>query len=172
MQKKTLQSIKLVNDLIKEFGAMTLRQIYYQLVTKGFNYRQVLYVCKVGRIKGLIPANSIVDRGRPCYGEFRYFSNLEEFAQEIPSFFNLDYWKASDNHIEIWTEKDALSQVIYEIAKEYQVIVRVTRGFLSLSNKFKWSSDNLTILYFGDFDPSGLMVLLESTVNKATKSPH
>jgi len=158
MQKKTLEKIEQVNNLIKEYGAMTLRQIYYQLVTKGYKYRQIKYVCKVGRIKGLIPADSIVDRARPCYGETRRFSNLEEFAQVIPDYFNLDYWIDSKNHIEIWTEKDALSQVIYEIAKDYQVTVRVTRGFLSISNKFKWSDENLTILYFGDFDPSGLYI--------------
>jgi len=158
MQKKTLEKIELVNNLIKEYGAMTLRQIYYQLVTKGYKYRQIKYVCKVGRINGLIPANGIVDRARPCYGEYRRFSDLDEFIQTVPNLFTLDYWTDSNNHIEVWTEKDALSQVIYEIAQEYQVIVRVTRGFLSLSNKLKWSDDNLTILYFGDFDPSGLFI--------------
>lgn len=158
MRKKTLQRIELVNQLIKEYGIMTLRQIYYQLAPKGLEYRQVGYVCKLGRERGLIPANAIVDRARPCYDVGRTFEDLEEFTAIIPDYFKLDYWKDSENHIEIWTEKDALSQVLYEIAKQYQVTVRVTRGFLSISNKLEWSDENLTILYFGDFDPSGLFI--------------
>jgi len=137
---------------------MTLRQIYYQLVTKGLNYRQVAYICKVGRLKGMISWNSIVDRARPIYSIGRTFETIEDFLQDIGDYFNLDYWIDSENHIELWTEKDALSQVLYEIAKEYHVTVRVTRGFLSLSNKKRWGKANLTILYFGDFDPSGLFI--------------
>jgi len=158
MRVATNERVAWVNELLNQFGVMTLRQIYYQLVTKGLNYRQVGYICKVGRVKGLIPWKSIVDRNRPVYSIGRTFVDVDDFLQEVVGYFNLDYWADSENHIELWTEKDALSQVLYRIAEKYHVTVRVTRGFLSLSNKVRWGSDDLTILYFGDFDPSGLFM--------------
>lgn len=154
----TKQRISWVNELLKQFGKMTLRQIYYQLVTRGLNYRQVAYICKFGREQGLISWSGIVDRSRPVYDSGRTFESVNEFLDSIADYFNLNFWNGSESHIEIWTEKDALSQVIKEMALPYQVTVRVTKGFLSLSNKARWGSDDLTILYFGDFDPSGLLV--------------
>lgn len=158
MRPKTKERIDWVNELIEKFGTMTLRQIYYQLVPKGLNYRKVMYVCKVGRLEGLIPWRAIVDRARPTYNVGKTFENIDDFLEDVADYFNLNYWDDSNNHIEIWTEKDALSQVLFKIAREYQVTVRVTRGFLSLSNKARWGAKNLTILYFGDFDPSGLYI--------------
>lgn len=158
MRSKTRQRIAWINALFDQFDEMTLRQIYYQLVPKGLNYRQVQYACKVGREKGLIPWDNIVDRSRPAYSIGRTFPGVDGFLTAMADYFHLDYWNGSQNHIEIWTEKDALSQIIKEVAKPHQVTVRVTKGFLSLSNKARWGHDDLSILYFGDFDPSGLFI--------------
>jgi hypothetical protein len=56
----------------------------------------------------------------------------------------------------VWTEKDALSQILNEEAETYRVPIRVTRGFLSTSKRIEWSDNNVMVLYFGDHDPSGL----------------
>lgn len=156
MQKKTLRRIQAINDLLAQYGTMTVRQIYYRLLgTMGLNYKQVTYACKVGREEGLINYSAIVDRGRPVYGK-RLWDDLKDFLDAAPSDFNLDYWKDSPARPQIWTEKDALSQVMLEVANEYNVDVYVTRGFLSISNKHRWGGG--TVLYFGDFDPSGLYI--------------
>lgn len=158
LTKRLKDRIDAINVLFKQYDQMTIRQIYYRLVgTMGVNYRQVIYACKIGREQGLVAWESIVDRARPSYDIGRTFETAKDFLASVVDYFNLDYWTGSDSHIEIWTEKDALSQILYKISGEYQVPVRVTRGFLSISNKHLWSGDKM-VLYFGDFDPSGLYI--------------
>lgn len=157
MQIKTIKRIEELNSLFSQYGSMTVRQIYYRLLgTIGLNYQQTKYICKVGRREGLISYSNIVDRSRPIYGKNLY-DGLTVFLTATPDQFNLDFWNDSPTRPQIWTEKDALSQILLEIASDYNVDVYVTRGFLSISNKRKWGS-GATILYFGDFDPSGLYI--------------
>jgi len=159
MRKKTKERIDHINKLLKQYGEMTVRQIYYQLVgVIPINYRQVIYACKLGRREGLISWGAIVDRARPIYSVGRQFEDGSDFIEAIVNYFHLNYWQDSKNEVELWTEKDALSQILFGIAEQYHVTVRVTRGFLSLSNKKRWGRKGLTILYFGDHDPSGLYI--------------
>ena len=98
-----------------------------------------------------------MDRSRPIYGK-DVWPDEETFTDLVPDSFNLDYWSDSATRPQIWTEKDALSQIMLSIANEYNVQVFVTRGFLSVSNKMRWGGSEVSILYFGDFDPSGLFI--------------
>jgi hypothetical protein len=161
----TYKRINTINKLLDIYGKMTRRQIYYKLsdnTTLKLNSdlhkreRQIGYVLKLGRIRKLISMEKIVDRSRPSYG-FDTWLSKDEIQQHLSKYFKLDYWQYSNNRIEIWSEKDALSQIIYEIAEPYRVPVRVTRGNLSISCKYHWSGD-ITVLYVGDFDPSGLWI--------------
>jgi len=158
MRKQTEERIEKINQLFATYGEMTVRQIYYRLLGQlGLNYRQVCYLCKVGREEGLISPSNIVDRSRPIYGK-KMWEDKKDFVEGISDMFNLDYWIDSKVRPQIWTEKDALSQVLYDVAREYNVDVYVSRGFLSISNKDRWGGSNIAVLYFGDFDPSGLFI--------------
>lgn len=165
LTKTTLKRIQAVNQLHEQYGKMTVRQIYYQLVPSGLNYRQVQYAIQQGREHGLINVENIVDRSRPSYGTYK-FKNLATFLEDSVYTYRQDYWADQDYKAEVWTEKDALSQIISEEAEPYRVPVRVTRGFLSTSNKHDWSNKNTIILYFGDFDPSGLWIDLDLKNNQ------
>lgn len=134
---------------------MTLRQIYYQFVPLGFNYQQIGNATKTGREYGLIDPSRIVDRSRPSYG-LDTWESPTELLEYWTYTYKLDYWEDQPYKVEIWSEKDTLSEILQEEAEKYRVPVRVTRGNLSISNKVAWSSPNVKILYFGDFDPSGL----------------
>ena len=66
--------------------------------------------------------------------------------------------------MEVWVEKDALSRLIWDIAKEYQVTVCPSRGYGSFSylkkaidNRFSDEKETI-ILDFRDHDPSGLQM--------------
>ena len=66
--RKVRERIDLVNRLLADFGTMTLRQVYYQIVHMGLNYRNVEYALHQGRLAGLIDMDRIIDRSRPSYG--------------------------------------------------------------------------------------------------------
>lgn len=69
---------------------------------------------------------------------------------------------------EIWIEKDALSRILHRIAFDYCVPVVVAKGYASTSFKNECrervlrnnrNEQKTIILYFGDFDPSGMNML-------------
>ena len=73
-------------------------------------------------------------------------------------------WDNQPNYILISLEKDALSRLVSRIANRYSVRTFPTRGYPSFSYVQQMSSYIRTklldkpaiVLYFGDFDPSGI----------------
>src|SRR5437879_10188225 len=74
-----------------------------------------------------------------------------------------DVWPTQPVYLEVWLEKDALSGIFEDVLKPYGVTLNVGRGFdgwtsiKDASERFLDKSENVpvTVLYFGDFDPSG-----------------
>ena len=156
MYAKTILKLNQIRSVLDIYKLMTLRQIHYQLIGFGYKYRNVGTAVKTGREQGIINYNEIVDRSRPSYGVDTWLSK-KELNDYYSKNFKLDYWKDETHKVEIWSEKDALSQIILREAEKYRVPVRVTRGFNSISCLKEWDGDK-TVLYFGDHDPSGLWV--------------
>jgi hypothetical protein len=71
-------------------------------------------------------------------------------------------WQSSEEYVEIWLEKDALSGVFYQETAPYQVPLMVTRGYPSLTFLYDSAQTMVAngkpvhIYYFGDYDPSGV----------------
>lgn len=160
---------------LEEFKPLTLRQIYYQLVGSGFiensvsQYGMLSKLLKHARIDGLIPWVDIEDRVRSYY-ELSGWKNAEKFlTNSLNQFLNnyrRDLTLSQDVYLEIWIEKDALSSIFTRVASQYTVPVVVCRGFSSVSflNDYKMrlstsQSRRPVLLYFGDFDPSGVEML-------------
>lgn len=62
--------------------------------------------------------------------------------------------------MEVWVEKDALSGVFGDALLPYRVTYNIGRGFDGWSSVYNaaqrfGTGEHLTVLYFGDFDPSG-----------------
>ena len=168
--------IAILNNLEK-YKPLTLRQIYYQMVAQEYiknnksQYGMLSGLLKYARIEGYISWDDIEDRVR-VFHDLRGFDDNEQFVnQELDLFLNdyrRDLLQSQDKQIEIWIEKDALSTLFTRVARYFTVPVIVCRGFSSVSflNDFKnramyyESLDRaVTMLYFGDFDPSGLEML-------------
>ena len=72
--KSSLETIKTVNQILDEYAAqgydLSLRQLYYQLVARGFiensvqSYKRVGGLVSDARLAGLIDWEMIADRGR------------------------------------------------------------------------------------------------------------
>lgn len=80
--------------------------------------------------------------------------------------FFLDMWKDQPKRVEIWVEKDALSQVIESAADPFDVPVFATKGYMSSSaaweaghNRFRvygQKKQEIVVIHLSDHDPSGI----------------
>ena len=174
-QRDKLQKALDILEELKAYHPLTLRQVYYQMVGKGYientkaEYQMLSGLIKWARIDGLIPWDVIEDRVR-AFHDFRGWETKEEFVdQELNRFlggYRRDLLQTQENYLEAWIEKDALSSLFSKVCLGYTVPVVVCRGFSSVSflNDFKErladkAGKTPVMLYFGDFDPSGVEML-------------
>lgn len=167
MQDKTLQLIEDAYQVLAEYNPMTLRQCYYQLVSKHVidnnmsQYKRLSNALVQARQQGLIPWEWIEDRVRQPQA-VSMWADLTAFMKTVRQAYRKDIWSNQPGYLEVWLEKDALSGVFRDITSTYGVTLVVGRGYNSWS-AYKDAADRIacqdkptTILYFGDFDPSGM----------------
>jgi len=175
---KQLEKLAWVKDVLVEldkYAPLTLRQVYYQLVGKGLiennvsQYTMLSNLLKWARIDGYISWDTIEDRVRTFHNANGWSSKDEFIKNELRIFlqgYKRDLLQTQDKYIEIWIEKDALSSIFTKIASPYCISTVVCRGFSSISflHDFKKRLERnfhkeAVMLYFGDFDPSGVEML-------------
>ncbi len=163
--KEILETINNILEEYKEDGyVLTLRQLYYQLVSKDIipnkknEYAKLSNILKKGRMAGIVDWSSIEDRIRKP--KIPYWSHdVDGAIDDTINQYRLDRMAHQENKIEVWVEKDALSNVLYRVTDKYHIKLMVNRGYSSVSamyDAYLRLNDNDTILYFGDHDPSGM----------------
>jgi hypothetical protein len=171
LSPQKLEMLAIIQEIIKEFQAMgyklTLRQLYYQLVSKDLiankqpEYSKISSLLKDGRMMGLIDWNAIEDRLRVPRIPY-CCDNIQDALQDTADQYRIDRCRNQDVYIEVWAEKDALSSILYRVTEYYHVRLMVNRGYTSCSAMYEAyqrmlrQGKSCTILYLGDHDPSGL----------------
>jgi hypothetical protein len=171
----SLARLEQINQVIEEYQAegyqITLRQLYYQLVSKGIipnkdtEYAKLSILLVKGRMMGLVDWDAIEDRLReprlPYWAPHLYRALFDLHLQ-----YRRNRMEGQENYIEVWCEKDALSSVLGTITSKYHVNLMVNRGYSSCTamhdayERFTENDDRYGyILYIGDHDPSGLDML-------------
>jgi hypothetical protein len=108
-------------------------------------------------------------RGDLVYYEADYWFEYH-LDQLIKSPENYQYprWHEQEEYVEVWCEKEALASLFLQVTRPLKVICGICRGYPSIG----WLRDaairiqttiyrpdyefqRATVLYFGDFDPSG-----------------
>jgi hypothetical protein len=158
--------------------AITLRQLYYRLVSKLLipntvnSYKRLSRLMVRAREVGDVPINCLEDRSRRVLGrgDIGYNSAEDYLKQKLESLqdswksFTMPMWDDQPRNVLISLEKDALSRLVSRIANRYSVKTFPTRGYPSFSYvqdmshyvSNKMGEKHTIILYFGDFDPSGV----------------
>lgn len=162
---KTQRLIEIAHAILADNWPMTIRQIYYQLVSRQViennrsRYQAVSDALVAARREGLIPWSWIEDRlRRPRH--VAMWDDLAGFADTAKRAYRRDVWASQRSYLECWLEKDALSGIVEDVLNPYGVTLNVGRGYdgwSSIHNAAKRyrDRDHVTVLYFGDFDPSG-----------------
>lgn len=149
---------------------LTLRQLYYQLVSMNLIrnddvvYKKLSSILDDLRQAGIIDWDAIEDRGRRPQLAY-YVLGVSDALNDTIKHYRRDRQSGQNNHIEVWTEKDAISGILSRVTNKYHVRLVVNKGYSSNSamyGAYKRFADSLKdgkdvcILYFGDHDPSGL----------------
>jgi hypothetical protein len=161
--------IQVLSDYQVQNLQLTLRQLYYQLVTKNIipnipnAYGALSRMLTNARMSGRIPWNLIVDRTRLMH-KLPTFENPSDAVNRLAKSYRLNTQKGQKNHIEVWMEKDALAGVLFSITEKYDIPLVPDKGFGSATIKheaylrFKSAleqNQDILIFYVGDLDPSG-----------------
>jgi hypothetical protein len=144
---------------------MTLRQVFYRLVSGQVlentrsQYQALSNALVTARQEGLIPWDWIEDRTRRPRA-VPMWRDLAAFAQTAVRAYRRDVWDSQPGAVEVWLEKDALSGIFERVLTPYGVTLNVGRGYDGWSSirgaaERYGDGDGVTVLYFGDFDPSG-----------------
>lgn len=172
-KKDSLELLMECERVIDEYMAqglrLTLRQLYYQLVTKNLikneerSYKRIGALISHGRLSGKLDWDAIEDRVRRPHIPTQ-FKGLEDLVDVALRAYRLDRWEGQECYVELWVEKDALAGVLAPLARESHITLMVNRGYSSQSamyesaQRFKGAAldeKELHLLYLGDLDPSG-----------------
>ena len=172
--RKTQRILHPAIEIIEEFTAdnytVTLRQLYYQLVTRGiipnklFWYDRLGEMMKNARLSGMVDWDAIEDRGRVPVMPPDWAGPASVMRAAVQNY-RLDRWEGQAYHVEVWSEKDALSGILEGVCYRYHVRLLANRGYSSVtalydaSLRFDEAADvgkEPVVIYLGDHDPSGI----------------
>lgn len=173
-RKSSLATIAQANDIIDEYQAdglkLTLRQLYYQFVSRGLipnnqkAYDSLGRTVSNGRLAGLIDWDAIEDRTRFLRG-VQSWSSPAALIRYNSRAYSIDMWQGQDVRLEVWIEKDALVGVIERVCRDNDVDYFACRGYVSQSELYEAgkrlrtymeAGQSVVVIHLGDHDPSGL----------------
>ena len=170
LSKQNKEKLERVGTIIEHYAAqgykLTLRQLYYQLVSQDIIPNKVSEYAKLskllvnGRMAGEVDWDAIEDRLRTPKIPYWVFGVADAISDTIKQY-RLNRMEGQDNYIEVWCEKDALSNVLYRVTEKYHIRLMINRGYSSCTAMHDAYErldrhPNTYILYLGDHDPSGL----------------
>ncbi len=167
--------IEHANTIIAEYQpqgfTLTVRQLYYQLVTRLVventvkEYKRVKETISAARLAGLIDWNAIEDRTRNLQTLARWNSPAD-IIDSAADDYREHLWRDQETRVEVWIEKDALLGVIEDVCDELRVPYFSFRGSNSQSEQYKagrnrfgaYLSNGLKpiVLHLSDHDPKGM----------------
>ena len=161
-------------------SGVTIRQLHYSLVAIGMtndtnHYKRVVTAMTKARWDNIVDMESFIDRERSMYGETKdeekeLEDEIENAKDQIKAWmraYGLNRWSNQPIYVEVWIEKKALQGVFERPCMRNSVGLAPCKGYPSITflhdayNRFENAEGNgkeLLILYFGDFDPSGVNI--------------
>jgi hypothetical protein len=170
----SLDIIDKANAICDDYAAqgfdLTLRQLYYQFVSRGWianrqtEYKRLGDIVNNGRLAGLIDWDYIVDRTRNLQS-LAHWRSPQQIIDAVAQQYRHDLWARQPYRVEVWIEKDALSGVIAGACERNDVAYFSCRGYTSQSELwgaamrlagYEKNGQETIVIHLGDHDPSGI----------------
>jgi hypothetical protein len=165
----TLAVIEQANEIIRDYEAqgykLTLRQLYYQFVSRDYipnthkSYKRLGSIINDARLAGMVDWSAIEDRTRNVKSML-HLDDPADAVQTIRDQYGIDMWSNQDYRVEVWIEKEALTGVIARTCGDLDVPYFACKGYVSQSEQWRagrrFRGVDTIILHLGDHDPSGI----------------
>lgn len=174
MSAASLELAAMMGEILTDYAEqgfdLSLRQLYYQLVTRNAvvnteqSYKNVGAVLGKARMNGYIDWESIVDRGRVTLSN-SHWDSPSEIVRSCAAQFRYDTWQDQPWHVEVMVEKQALEGVLHPVCERLDIAFTANKGYSSLSALHEAggrmmdaldAGKSVAVLYLGDHDPSGI----------------
>jgi hypothetical protein len=162
--QRSLDIIKAMHNIAEASQPITGRGVGYKLFSlnliPSMSKMQAVYrLLKEAREEGTIPWEWIVDESRELE-QVATWDNPADYMECTARDYRRNFWQQQPERIVVWSEKGTIRGVLQPVLDEYGVGFRVMHGFSSATIINEMSQDDdgrpFTILYVGDYDPSGL----------------
>lgn len=157
---------------------LTLRQIYYQFVSKNWlknkqsEYKRLGEILNDARLAGLIPWDAIEDRTRnlretPMWSYPGDPVSPSEFILDWGRHFKNNPWDNQPTFVLGMIEKDSLISILERPCRKWRVPYFSCRGYVSASEMYDMAQmlegvaeggQRVIVLHLGDHDPSGVQM--------------
>lgn len=175
MKDESKRKIKIIEEAFEKEGRLTVRRIYYILLSRGFfdltksknpKYARHIYQnlsarLVVWREAGIIDPDMIVDRKselmrRPTS------DNFQEAFDDLCLYYSKNSMPDQKKYVEVWIEKDTMRNTFFHDCYYNDVPLIISKGWTSYTFKHeavkrfrKVYPKPVIILAFGDFDIEG-----------------
>jgi hypothetical protein len=159
----------IVTEYIKQGFKLTIRQLYYQLVARGYvpntvtSYDNVQNLMTQARLSGYIDWDAIEDRTR-AFIDRSHWDSGSSILYGAARGYHEDLWQDQETRVFIVVEKEALAGVLERVCHEYDCPLLPARGYPSASTLREFAKERImgaspqrvVLLHLGDHDPSGI----------------
>ena len=145
---KSAALVEYCNDILAEYERqgyiLTLRQLYYQLVARDIipnnvkQYNNLGNMVNNARMAGLIDWQRIEDRVRRPESN-SHWNNPKDIISAAADSYYRDHWAGQDRYVELWSEKDAVSNILQPVCRKWDITFMANRGYSSASAMYRAS---------------------------------
>jgi hypothetical protein len=179
-QTRTQALLEDIDAVLEEYRAylpLTIRQVFYRLVGRGYLKSETFYAtvqeaCNRGRRSGRIPFSAVRDDGVSRQGgeTLTYESPREYYAahEKLSNFYRRSWHAEQPAFVQVLCEASGMVPMLQRAVARYRVPVASSSGFDSVTVKHDLFQDALgryedygqytILLHLGDHDPSGVSI--------------
>jgi hypothetical protein len=166
--QRSLALIDAAYEVLAEIQPATVRAVCYRLFTMNLidsmaknETNKVSVQLTYAREHDLIPWEWIVDETREPE-RVSAWANPKAYIDTVMWSYRRDRWIDQEAWLEVWSEKGTVRGTLAPVLRKYGVTFRVMHGYGSATAIHDVAIETcdvgkpLTVLYVGDYDPSGL----------------
>jgi len=157
-----------IYDIVQAENPTTCRSVFYRMVSRGLIEKReseyqgtIIRLLTEFRRKGLIPYGWITD-GTRLRRKPHTHNSLQSALEWTQETYRRALWNDQDVYVEVWSEKEAIAGLLFDVTHRWDVPLLVCRGYPSLTYLHSAAAEisqqgkPAHLYYFGDWDPSGL----------------